>query len=96
MIFIREIIMPGDCEGFTIEDSEKNHNIYLNYSMALDARRAALEHELTHILGGDFLQSGNVENIETKNKRRKLKDYEVEGEIQYLGFCRSPFGNIFM
>lgn len=90
MIFIREIELPGDCNGFTIEDEEKNYNVYLNHFRSLDAKKATLEHELNHIQGGDFRRYENVEKVEARNSKRNLKEYEIKNEIQYLGYVEVP------
>lgn len=87
MIYVREINLPGDCRGFTIEDNEKNYNVYVNHLLDDSTKNATLRHEIDHVIGGDFCQHGNVEAIEAINSGRVLDDLEENGEIQYLGFC---------
>lgn len=87
MIFVREAEMPGDCRGLTIVDAEKNYNVYVNCDLDDDVKKATLEHELSHVKGGDFCRSGSVDAVEAINSGRCLNDLEAEGEIVYLGFC---------
>lgn len=86
MIFIREIKLPGDCNGFTIQDNEKNYNVYLNHEISDEKKKATLKHELCHIQGGDFNRYDVVEKIEANNRSRCFKEWEIEDEVQSLGY----------
>lgn len=91
MIFIREVNLPSCISGVTLEDNQKDYNVYINYAKSYNEKKATLEHELCHILGGDFNRfDDSVEQIEADNRQRSLAEFEIEDEIQYLGYCEIP------
>ncbi len=52
MIYIREIELPMSVRGYTAPDPDGNYNIYINIDLSEEIKSKALQHELTHILGG--------------------------------------------
>lgn len=90
MIYIREIIMPQELGGFTIEDKHKDYNVYLNYLRSDEQKKATLEHELNHIKGGDFNRFDPVEVIEADCRARDSAEQEIKDTILYLGYCELP------
>ena len=63
--YVRIIKLPSTIQGVTVKDENGNYNIYINSSLAEDAKKRALEHELKHIERGDFDYFADISDIET-------------------------------
>lgn len=63
--FIRILDLPSTVRGVTVRDSDGNYNIYINSSLAEDARKRAIDHELKHIERGDFDSFSSIEELES-------------------------------
>jgi len=63
--YVRIIDLPSTVQGVTVKDEEGNYNIYINSSLAEDAKKRAIEHELKHIERGDFDSLADISDLET-------------------------------
>lgn len=55
--------LPNYIQGFTIY-SDDYYTIYINAGMGYYGQRKTLEHELRHVVGGDFCSDKPLEVVE--------------------------------
>jgi len=63
--YIRLIDLPASVKGMTIQDEEGFFNIYINSKLNFEQQQQTIEHELCHIMRGDFDSVESLEKIET-------------------------------
>lgn len=68
-VIIRVIDLPYGVPGVTVKDENDDYNVYLNARYSADRRIVAFEHELRHIMNGDFYSHDPVWVKEAKNKQ---------------------------
>jgi len=62
---IRYINLPCRLSGVTVMDGEGFFNIYINSRLDYYHQQAAIQHEITHIIRGDFFREEKLEQIES-------------------------------
>lgn len=62
---VRFIDLPLTTKGVTVEDANGFFNIYINENLSVEQQQAALEHELKHIIRGDFDNKKSLRDAET-------------------------------
>jgi hypothetical protein len=61
---VRMINLPGDIHGAVRLSEDGFANIYINDQLAPDARRRAFDHEMKHIINGDFYNGKPIQEVE--------------------------------
>lgn len=62
---VRFVNLPLTTKGVTVEDANGFFNIYINENLSVEQQQAALEHELKHIIRGDFDNKKSLRDAET-------------------------------
>lgn len=63
-IVTRIIGLPTSINGYTIRDRNGDYNVYINSNISFEHQLLTYQHEINHILNGDFTKSGSADLIE--------------------------------
>lgn len=64
-VCIRFMDFPCRVNGVTVQDENGFYNVYINARLSLEAQRAAIKHELTHIKREDFYSLDSLSKVES-------------------------------
>lgn len=67
--FVRLIPLPWGVHGFVTPNDDDTYSIYINSLLPEALQRAALEHELRHILNGDLYSEEPAAVIEGRTAK---------------------------
>ena len=62
--------MPLATKGVTVKDAEGDYNVYINALYSDAVQRETFNHEMRHIMNGDFYDDRPVAEKEEMNDRR--------------------------
>ena len=71
---VRFAPFPLSVPALTAKDKDGHYNIYINSFLSKDMQKQALDHELEHIVKGDFESQKHLESIETCSRATTTKD----------------------
>lgn len=63
-IVTRILCLPTSINGYTIRDRNGDYNVYINSRLSFERQLMTYQHELKHVLNGDFNKSGSADLIE--------------------------------
>ncbi|MBR3767358.1 MAG: hypothetical protein IKL10_03850 [Clostridia bacterium] len=63
-VFIRKIPLPFGVRAFTVPDAQGDYNVYINEKLSFEQQKKSLEHEMKHIINGDFQKETTAVEIE--------------------------------